>query len=35
MATKRVDEAAKSLLIPSFLIHLLIENSVKYGTKLI
>jgi two-component system LytT family sensor kinase len=28
-----VDEAAKSLLIPSFLIHLLIENAVKYGTK--
>ena len=27
-----VDEAAKSLLIPSFLIHLLIENAVKYGT---
>ena len=28
-----VDEAVKSLLIPSFLIHLLIENAVKYGTK--
>jgi sensor histidine kinase YesM len=28
-----VDEAIKSLLIPSFLIHLLIENAVKYGTK--
>jgi len=27
------DEAVKSLLIPSFLIHLLIENAVKYGTK--
>ena len=28
-----VDEAVKSLLIPSFIIHLLIENAVKYGTK--
>jgi sensor histidine kinase YesM len=28
-----VDEAIKSLLIPSFLIHLLIENAIKYGTK--
>ena len=28
-----VEEAAKSILIPSFLIHLLIENAVKYGTK--
>ena len=28
-----VDEEAKSLLIPTFLIHLLIENAVKYGTK--
>jgi two-component system, LytTR family, sensor kinase len=28
-----VDEEAKSILIPSFLIHLLIENAVKYGTK--
>jgi sensor histidine kinase YesM len=28
-----VDETVKSLLIPSFLIHLLIENAVKYGTK--
>ncbi len=28
-----VDEAVKSVLIPSFLIHLLIENAVKYGTK--
>ena len=28
-----VDEAVKSILIPSFLIHLLIENAVKYGTK--
>jgi two-component system, LytTR family, sensor kinase len=28
-----VDEAVKSLLIPSFLIHLLIENAIKYGTK--
>jgi sensor histidine kinase YesM len=27
-----VDEAVKSVLIPSFLIHLLIENAVKYGT---
>ena len=27
-----VDESAKSILIPSFLIHLLIENAVKYGT---
>jgi sensor histidine kinase YesM len=28
-----VDEAVKSVLIPSFLIHLLIENAVKYGTR--
>ena len=28
-----VDETAKSVLIPSFIIHLLIENAVKYGTK--
>jgi two-component system, LytTR family, sensor kinase len=28
-----VAEEVKSLLIPSFLIHLLIENAVKYGTK--
>jgi two-component system, LytTR family, sensor kinase len=28
-----VDEEVKSILIPSFLIHLLIENAVKYGTK--
>jgi two-component system LytT family sensor kinase len=28
-----VDEEVKSTLIPSFLIHLLIENAVKYGTK--
>ena len=28
-----VDEAVKSFLIPSFIIHLLIENAVKYGTK--
>jgi sensor histidine kinase YesM len=28
-----VDENVKPLLIPSFLIHLLIENAVKYGTK--
>jgi len=28
-----VDEAAKSILIPSFLIHLLVENAIKYGTK--
>jgi len=28
-----VDEAVKSVSIPSFLIHLLIENAVKYGTK--
>jgi two-component system, LytTR family, sensor kinase len=28
-----VAEEAKSLLIPSFIIHLLIENAVKYGTK--
>jgi LytS/YehU family sensor histidine kinase len=28
-----VDEAAKQILIPTFLIHLLVENSVKYGTK--
>jgi len=28
-----VDKSAKSVLIPSFIIHLLIENAVKYGTK--
>jgi two-component system LytT family sensor kinase len=28
-----VDDAVKSLLIPSFLIHLLIENAIKFGTK--
>jgi len=28
-----IDEEVKSILIPSFLIHLLIENAVKYGTK--
>jgi sensor histidine kinase YesM len=28
-----VEEAAKSIMIPSFIIHLLIENAVKYGTK--
>lgn len=28
-----VDEAVKSMLIPSFLIHLLVENAIKYGTK--
>ena len=28
-----IDEGVKSILIPSFLIHLLIENAVKYGTK--
>jgi len=28
-----VDEAAKQVMIPTFLIHLLVENSVKYGTK--
>lgn len=28
-----VDEAVKQILIPTFLIHLLVENSVKYGTK--
>jgi sensor histidine kinase YesM len=28
-----VDETVKSVLIPSFIIHLLIENAVKYGTK--
>jgi sensor histidine kinase YesM len=28
-----VDETAKSVLVPSFIIHLLIENAVKYGTK--
>jgi two-component system LytT family sensor kinase len=28
-----VEEAAKTVLIPSFLIHLLIENAVKYGTR--
>jgi sensor histidine kinase YesM len=28
-----VDELVKPILIPSFLIHLLIENAVKYGTK--
>lgn len=29
----RVDESVKAVLIPSFIIHLLIENAVKYGTK--
>jgi sensor histidine kinase YesM len=28
-----LEEAVKSLSIPSFLIHLLVENAVKYGTK--
>jgi sensor histidine kinase YesM len=28
-----VDEEVKSTLIPSFLIHLLVENAVKYGTR--
>lgn len=28
-----VDESAKQILIPTFLIHLMVENSVKYGTK--
>jgi two-component system LytT family sensor kinase len=28
-----VDETVKSVSIPSFLVHLLIENAVKYGTK--
>lgn len=28
-----VEEPAKQVLIPSFIIHLLIENAVKYGTK--
>jgi sensor histidine kinase YesM len=28
-----VNEAIKSVLIPSFLIHLLVENAIKYGTK--
>ncbi len=28
-----IDEEVKSILIPTFLIHLLIENAVKYGTK--
>ena len=28
-----VNETAKPVLIPSFIIHLLIENAVKYGTK--
>jgi LytS/YehU family sensor histidine kinase len=28
-----VDNAVKSVLIPSFLIHLLVENAIKYGTK--
>lgn len=28
-----VKEEAKSVMIPSFLIHLLVENAVKYGTK--
>ncbi len=28
-----VDETSKPVLIPSFIIHLLIENAVKYGTK--
>jgi len=30
-----IDETVKSISIPSFLIHLLIENAVKYGTKTI
>jgi two-component system, LytTR family, sensor kinase len=28
-----VDDTVKSFLVPSFIIHLLIENAVKYGTK--
>ncbi|HVN57258.1 MAG TPA: histidine kinase [Bacteroidales bacterium] len=28
-----VDDSVKSILIPSFIIHLLVENAVKYGTK--
>jgi sensor histidine kinase YesM len=28
-----VEEAVRSVIIPSFLIHLLVENAVKYGTK--
>ena len=28
-----VDETSKTVLIPSFIIHLLIENALKYGTK--
>jgi|WetSurMetagenome_2_1015567.scaffolds.fasta_scaffold20880_6 hypothetical protein len=28
-----VEETVKSILIPSFLIHLLVENAIKYGTK--
>jgi sensor histidine kinase YesM len=28
-----VDESVKQILIPTFLIHLLVENSIKYGTK--
>jgi two-component system, LytTR family, sensor kinase len=28
-----VDEAVKQVVIPTFLIHLLVENAVKYGTK--
>lgn len=28
-----VDDAAKHVIIPSFLIHLLVENAIKYGTK--
>jgi LytS/YehU family sensor histidine kinase len=28
-----VDESVKSVLIPSFLINLLVENAIKYGTK--
>lgn len=28
-----VEESARQVLIPSFIIHLLIENAVKYGTK--
>jgi two-component system LytT family sensor kinase len=28
-----IEETVKSVLVPSFIIHLLIENAVKYGTK--